>query len=76
MTLDRVIDVKLISFDELKPKYRIPYGRDDVRHLGNHGKLPRPIKVADGRRIAFIEEEIDGDAAAHRAAHDSSGVPG
>lgn len=63
--------VKLLEFEELKPKKGINYTRDHVRRLGNQGKFPKPIHLGGGRRIAFVESEIDAYLAAQIAARDA-----
>jgi predicted DNA-binding transcriptional regulator AlpA len=63
--------VKLISFDELRLRYGIGYTRDHVRRLGKAKKFPQPIKLAGGRRIAFIEAEIATHVAAQIEARDA-----
>jgi predicted DNA-binding transcriptional regulator AlpA len=64
--------VNLLAFEELKPKKGIDYVRDHVRRLGQQGKFPKPIRLGGGRRIAFIESEIDDYLEAQRAARDAA----
>jgi prophage regulatory protein len=63
--------VRLISYEELKLK-GIRYSRDHVRRLGQEGKFPRPVHLGGGRRVAFIESEIDEYLAAQIAARDAA----
>jgi predicted DNA-binding transcriptional regulator AlpA len=62
--------VNLLAFEELKPKKGINYTRDHTRRLGKQGKFPKPIRLGGGRRILFIEEEIDAYIEQLRAARD------
>jgi predicted DNA-binding transcriptional regulator AlpA len=68
--------LKLLTFDELKPKKGIPYCREHARRLGDQGKFPKAIKLGYGERakIAFVEEEIDAWLVERAAARDAGGA--
>ena len=65
--------MKLITFKQLGPEKGIPYSRDHWRRKCNAGEAPRPIPIS-GRRVAWIESEIDEWLAA-RAAERECVVP-
>ena len=50
--------MRLISFDELKPRKGILFTRVGLKKLIAAGKFPRPIQLSP-KRIASIESEID-----------------
>src|SRR5690348_1107563 len=49
--------MRIITFEELKPKYGIPYCRDHLRRLAKAGKFPRPREIGPGR-IGWLDDEI------------------
>lgn len=61
--------MRLILFNELKPKKSIPYCRDHVRRLSKVDRFPKPVPLSN-RRIAFVEDEIDAWIAAKIASRD------
>lgn len=50
--------MKLITFNELKPQKGIAYCRDHLRRKVEAGEFPKPVAIS-GRRIAWLESEID-----------------
>jgi predicted DNA-binding transcriptional regulator AlpA len=67
--------MKLISFDRLGPEKGIDYCRDHLRRKVKAGEFPKPIALSiGGRRIAWIEAEVDEWLAA-RAAEREPPVP-
>jgi predicted DNA-binding transcriptional regulator AlpA len=56
----RMRAMRLLVFPELKSKKGINTCRDHLRRQVNAGQFPRPVTVGpSGRRIAWIEEEVD-----------------
>ena len=51
--------MKLITFAELKPQKGIGYCRIHLMRKVEAGEFPQPVQLSD-RRIAWIEEEVDG----------------
>jgi prophage regulatory protein len=52
--------MRLLILPELKTVKGIHYCRDHLRRLVNAGEFPKPVPVGpSGRRIAWIEEEVD-----------------
>jgi predicted DNA-binding transcriptional regulator AlpA len=52
--------MRLLIFPELKSKKGINTCRDHLRRQVNAGQFPKPVTVGpSGRRIAWIEEEVD-----------------
>ena len=66
-----VYTMKLISFDELKPKKGITFTRDHIRRLGKQRRFPQSVKIGGGHRLIFVEQEIDAHIAAAMAARNS-----
>lgn len=67
--------MRLLGFEDLKAR-GIKFTRDHVRRLGKAGRFPRPIHLGGGRRIAFVEAEIDAYVEAQIAARDAEqGAP-
>jgi prophage regulatory protein len=62
--------LKLLSFNELRPKKGIPYTRQHLARLENAGRFPKRVKFPGGNRVGWIEEEIDAMQAAMAAARD------
>jgi prophage regulatory protein len=60
------MSIKLINFDELKPRKGIPYHRNHVRRMVAAGSFPKPVPLSS-KRIAWIESEIDAWLAAKAA---------
>jgi hypothetical protein len=61
--------MRLLTFAELKPQKGIDYCRDHLRVKCELGTFPKPIELSPGKRIAWIESEIDkwiADLAAER----------
>jgi prophage regulatory protein len=50
--------MRLITFGELRPAKGIPYCRDHLRRKWKAGEFPRPVPVS-GRRVAWVEAEVD-----------------
>jgi len=63
--------MKLLTFSELHPVKGISYSRDHLRRKWNAGEFPKPIPVS-GRRIAFVEAEVDDWLADRIAARDTA----
>jgi prophage regulatory protein len=53
-----VMKMKLLSYNDLKPRRGIDYTRDRLRAKVKAGEFPAPISLSEGR-IAWIEQEID-----------------
>lgn len=49
---------KLVTFDELKDRYGIPYGRKHIARLEAVGDFPKRVQVGPAR-IAWVESEIE-----------------
>jgi prophage regulatory protein len=62
--------MRLIDYDGLKAK-GISYSRVHLWRLVKAGYFPKPIKLGDGARNAWVEEEIDALIAERMAARDS-----
>ena len=62
--------MRLLDYPELKAKKGISYTRRHLKRKCDAGTFPKPIPVSD-RRIAWIEEEIDGWLASRIAARDA-----
>jgi prophage regulatory protein len=50
---------KLVTFDELKETYGIPYGRKQLARLEAAGDFPKRVPISNAR-IGWIESEIEG----------------
>jgi predicted DNA-binding transcriptional regulator AlpA len=50
--------MKLITFDQLKPNKGIPYCRVHLMRKVGAGEFPKPVPLS-GRRIAWLEAEVD-----------------
>jgi prophage regulatory protein len=62
--------MRLIDYDGLKAK-GINYSRVHLWRLVKAGRFPKPVKLGDGARNAWVEEEIDALIAERMAARDS-----
>lgn len=49
---------KLITFDELKDRYGIPYGRKQIARLEAAGAFPKRVPIGEAR-IGWLEYEIE-----------------
>jgi prophage regulatory protein len=49
---------RLVSFDQFKSAYGIPYGRTQVWRLMRAGKFPLSVKLTEGGSAAWLESEI------------------
>jgi prophage regulatory protein len=52
------VEVKFISFADLRPLKGVPYTRRHLRDLVRDGKFPQPVTLSEGR-VAWIEEEVN-----------------
>lgn len=59
--------MRLLSYEDLKAK-GIGYSRVHLWRLVRAGKFPAPVKLADGYRNSWVEEEVDALIAARMAA--------
>ena len=50
--------MKLLDYDGLKAK-GFAYSRTHILRLVKAGKFPKPVKLGDGARNAWVEKEID-----------------
>jgi prophage regulatory protein len=48
---------KLLTFDELKAAFGIPYTRAWIAHLEAEGKFPKHVSIGE-KRIGWVESEI------------------
>ena len=48
----------MLSYRDLKPLKGIPYSDEWIRELIKKGKFPRRVQVG-GKRVGFVESEID-----------------
>jgi prophage regulatory protein len=62
--------MKLLDYQSLRAK-GFPYSRTHLWRLVKVGKFPKPVKLGDGARNAWVEEEIDALIAERMAARDS-----
>lgn len=62
--------MRLLDYDGLKAK-GFGYSRTHIWRLVKKGHFPRPVKLGDGARNAWVEEEIDAFIAAKVAERDS-----
>jgi prophage regulatory protein len=62
--------MKLLDYQGLRAK-GFPYSRTHLWRLVKAGKFPKPVKLGDGARNAWVEEEIDALIAERMAARDS-----
>jgi prophage regulatory protein len=60
-------NMRLLSYEDLKAK-GIGYSRVHLWRLVRAGKFPAPVKLADGYRNTWVEEEVDALVAARMAA--------
>lgn len=49
---------KLVTFDDLKETYSIPYGRRQIDRLEKAGKFPRRVPIGE-RRVGWVASEIE-----------------
>ena len=61
--------MRLIDYDGLKAK-GINYSRVHLWRLVKAGRFPKPVKLGDGGRNAWVEEEIEELIAARMAERD------
>ncbi|TBB88094.1 helix-turn-helix transcriptional regulator [Rhizobium ruizarguesonis] len=61
--------MKLLPYDELRPKKGISYSRPQIWRKVKDGSFPRPIKVGAGRS-AWVDSEIDAWIEQRMAARD------
>jgi prophage regulatory protein len=52
------IAMRVLSYQELQTVKGIPHSDEWIRHLSKAGKFPRPVQLG-GKRIGFIESEVD-----------------
>jgi prophage regulatory protein len=50
--------VRVLDFDQLRPRKGISYSRDHLRRKVKDGSFPPPIRLSD-RRIAWREDDVD-----------------
>jgi prophage regulatory protein len=50
--------MRLLGYRDLKPLKGIPYSDEWIRELIKKGKFPRRIQLG-GKRVGFVESEID-----------------
>jgi prophage regulatory protein len=63
--------MRMLAFDDLKPEKGIPFSRYWIRQLIAAGKFPKPIFLG-GRKVAFLESEIDAWIRERAAERDSA----
>jgi prophage regulatory protein len=51
--------MRVLSFPDLKSKKGIGFSRVHLYRLVDAGKFPRPIKLSEGRTVAWVEDEVD-----------------
>jgi prophage regulatory protein len=66
---------KLITFEELKPQFGIPYTRVWISKLEADGKFPKHVSIGENR-IGWIESEIAAWVAAKMKARGAKNVSG
>jgi len=63
--------MRLLPFEDLKPKKGIPYSRAHIWRLERAGKFPKHLRLGAGGRNAWVEDEIDAYVAQKIAERDS-----
>jgi prophage regulatory protein len=51
-------NVRLLSYDELRPQKGIPYSKVHLWRLEREGKFPRRVQLGENRH-GWLESEID-----------------
>ncbi len=51
--------MRLLGYRDLKPAKGIPYTPEWIRALVKQRKFPKPVPMGGGKRVGFIEAEID-----------------
>jgi prophage regulatory protein len=64
------MSIKLITFDELKPRKGVPYHRNHIRRMVAAGSFPKPVPLSS-KRIAWVETEVDAWLAERASARDA-----
>jgi prophage regulatory protein len=49
--------MRLVSFQELNPRYGIKYCRVHLMRKVSAGEFPQPVRISD-RRIAWLESDV------------------
>ena len=62
--------MRLLDYEGLRVK-GFSYTRTHIWRLVKAGRFPKPVKLGDGARNAWVEEEIDALIAERMAARDS-----
>lgn len=63
--------MRLLNYEEVKAK-GFDYSRTHIWRLVKAGKFPKPVKLGDGARNAWVEEEIDALIADRMAAREAA----
>jgi prophage regulatory protein len=66
---------KLLTYEELKPQFGIPYTRTWLAHLEAIGKFPKHVQIGESR-IGWVESEIAAWVAARIKARGEKNVSG